>query len=110
MVQCKRKSIFVPVKIVWSEILSTVVEKGVFIPVQWSNEFPDSESSEKDDSDDDGFNDDLDEMEQCKLRANSEIEIVHHYSPIFTPNCLWIILSAQSFRHWNSHRKISRCM
>ena len=69
------------------DLINFADEKGVFTPTQWSNEFPDSESSERDDSDYDGFDDDLDKMEQCKLRANSVTEIVQQgnimalYSP-----------------------------
>ena len=69
------------------DLINFADEKGVFTPAQCSNEFPDSESSERDDSDYDGFDDDFDKMEQCKLRANSVTEIAQQgnimalYSP-----------------------------
>ena len=63
------------------------------------NEFPDSESSESDDSDDDGFDDGFYEMEQYKLRIISVIEIqqgniiaLYSAPTAFEPFCLCKVL------------------
>ena len=56
--------------LIW-DFINSVYEKGVPIPAQCSIEFSDSEYSDSDGSDDHGFDNDLDEMEQYKLRANS---------------------------------------
>ena len=83
----------------------------VWTPLQAMNEFPDSESSESDDSGDDGFDDGFYEMEQYKLRIISVIEIqqgniiaLYSAPTAFEPFCLCKVLDIGI-----ATEKFSRC-